>query len=380
MRTCNKCGEQEVPTGATFCPSCGQSMATTTPAAREPESDIRSDVASLGLSSVPLPQILGLAGSAILFVGVFMPIISLPIVGSMNYFQNGRGDGVIILLIAILSGFLSLGKRYRFLLYTGGGSLIILALTFIFFQVRMSQAQAEMKKSMGNNPFAGLGDAMMNSVQISWGWAVLILGAVLLIAAALIKREESVDGDVPETPSSIFRSISDKHIFASIGVIFVSWLGLIAYDFIGGQSATPVANAPSINNSFQTKRSSTTTTSTAASTSPEELAYLANVSVSKVEVAKTILQEPGVFGELKNNGDRTLDQVEITIYLLNTQGNPVAEKKYAPVNESAQNFGMSDTSALKPKYSRKFGYDAKEAPSDWAKKVRVEVTKVAFAK
>jgi hypothetical protein len=41
---------------------------------------------------------------------------------------------------------------------------------------------------------------------------------------------------------------------------------------------------------------------------------------------------------------------------------------------------MSDTSALKPKYSRKFGYKADDAPSDWSKKVNVQITKVQFAK
>lgn len=114
--------------------------------------------------------------------------------------------------------------------------------------------------------------------------------------------------------------------------------------------------------------------------SPEEVAYISNVAVGKVEVGKTVLDEPGVFGELKNNGDRILAKVEITIYFLDAQGNPVSEKTYTPVNEGAQNFGMSDTSALKPRYARKFGYKADEAPSDWSKKVRVEVTKVGFAK
>ncbi|MBI9082217.1 MAG: hypothetical protein JEZ11_01385 [Desulfobacterales bacterium] len=46
-------------------------------------------------------QILGLIGSIILFVGVFTPIFSVPIMGNMNYFQNGKGDGTIVLVLAI---------------------------------------------------------------------------------------------------------------------------------------------------------------------------------------------------------------------------------------------------------------------------------------
>ena len=41
-------------------------------------------------------QWFGILGSILLFIGVFAPIISVPIVGNVNYFQNGKGDGVIV--------------------------------------------------------------------------------------------------------------------------------------------------------------------------------------------------------------------------------------------------------------------------------------------
>jgi hypothetical protein len=132
-------------------------------------------------------QTLGLIGSLVLFVGVFTPIISLPFVGSMNYFQNGRGDGVIILALAIVSLILTLTKRYGGLWFTGLGSLAIMIFTFINFQTRMSEAKAQMETQLSGNPFRGIADIAMQSVQIQWGWAVLIVGAGLVIAAASIK-------------------------------------------------------------------------------------------------------------------------------------------------------------------------------------------------
>ncbi len=87
----------------------------------------------------------------------------------MNYFQNGRGDGVFILLLAILSVFLTLTKRYHLLLFTGMGSLAILTITFVTFQMRMSEMQSQMNQGMANNRFSGLGDAMFNTIQIQWG-------------------------------------------------------------------------------------------------------------------------------------------------------------------------------------------------------------------
>jgi hypothetical protein len=136
-------------------------------------------------------QILGLAGSIVLFVGVFAPIVSLPIVGSMNYFQNGQGDGVIVLILAVLSLVLVLLKRYRWLWLTGLLSLGMLVYTFDNFRMKMAQMTADMETKMANNPFKGIASTAMQSVQIQWGWALLIVGAGLLIAAAAVKEPES---------------------------------------------------------------------------------------------------------------------------------------------------------------------------------------------
>jgi len=79
-------------------------------------------------------QLLGLIGSIILFVGVFAPIVSVPIMGNMNYFQNGKGDGTIVLLLAVVSLVLVLAKKYKGLWITGLGSLAVMAFTFINFK------------------------------------------------------------------------------------------------------------------------------------------------------------------------------------------------------------------------------------------------------
>jgi hypothetical protein len=136
-------------------------------------------------------QVLGLIGSIILFLGVFMPIISVPIIGNINYFQNGKGDGTIIIILAAVSLILVLSKKYKGLWFTGFGSLAVLVFTFINFQTRMSRARFELQLELADNPFASLGELALQSVQLQWGWAVLIVGAALLIAAVAIKEEMS---------------------------------------------------------------------------------------------------------------------------------------------------------------------------------------------
>jgi hypothetical protein len=133
-------------------------------------------------------QLLGIIGSAVLFLGVFTPIISVPFIGNMNYFQNGKGDGTIILVLAIVSLVLTLMKKYKGLWYTGAGSAAILLFTFINFQVRMSSMKSDMSRELAGNPFAGLAETMTGAVQLQWGWALLVIGVVLLICSAAMKQ------------------------------------------------------------------------------------------------------------------------------------------------------------------------------------------------
>ena len=136
-----------------------------------------------------IKQLLGLIGSIVLFIGVFTPIVSIPIIGDMNYFQNGEGDGTIILVLAVISLILVLTKKYNVLWFTSIGSIGVMLFTFINFQSKISQVKADMDSELADNPFRGLAEMAMQSVQLQWGWALLVVGAALVIASAAIKEE-----------------------------------------------------------------------------------------------------------------------------------------------------------------------------------------------
>lgn len=140
--------------------------------------------------TIHIKQLLGILGAATLFIGVFMPIISSPLTGSINYFRNGEGDGMFVIILAVLSMLLSLTKRYRLLWATGGTCAGMILYTFYEFRSRMTQIQADMELQLINNPFRGLADVAIQSVQLQWGLAVMLIGAALVIAAAAIKDTE----------------------------------------------------------------------------------------------------------------------------------------------------------------------------------------------
>jgi hypothetical protein len=116
-----------------------------------------------------------------------MPIVKLPVVGEINYFHNGRGDGVLVLVLAVASFVLVLIRWYRELWITALGAAAIMAFTFFNFRSEMSQATRQMETELKDNPFRGLADLAVQSVQLQWGWAVLVIGIAFLIVVAAMK-------------------------------------------------------------------------------------------------------------------------------------------------------------------------------------------------
>ncbi len=128
------------------------------------------------------PTIMGWIGTLLLFVGVFTPIVSVPFMGNVNYFSNGEGDGVLVLILAGISAVLLHKEKFGGLYVTAGLSLAVMLFSIFNFQSGMSQARAEMEKDLADNPFRGLADMAMESVQLQWGWAVLLVGVGLQLA------------------------------------------------------------------------------------------------------------------------------------------------------------------------------------------------------
>ena len=105
----------------------------------------------------------------------------------IDYFANGRGYGVLVLGLAVVSLTFVLIKWYRELWITSLGSVAILAFTFFNLQSKMGQMKAQVETDLKDNPFRGLADLAIQSVQLEWGWAVLVIGVALLIATAAMK-------------------------------------------------------------------------------------------------------------------------------------------------------------------------------------------------
>ena len=133
----------------------------------------------------PMQTALSLTGASLLFVGPFAPIIQVPILGSLNYFGDGRRDGILVVVLAAIAGLLCAARWFKAQAAIGLVTLGLLVYFVREFMTRADEVRRSTETSLAGNPFAGIVTGVLGSAQIEWGAAVIALGAVLLIVAAI---------------------------------------------------------------------------------------------------------------------------------------------------------------------------------------------------
>ena len=136
-------------------------------------------------------QLVGLMGVVLLVIGIFVPIIHLPLIGDLNYFANGKGDGVYILGLTFISLLFIFYKMYRALWFTIFCNLCIMGITLNSFFTDLAKLKEKMNLEMVNNPFRDIAETYLQAVNLQWGWGVLAGGTLLLIVCSLMPDNKS---------------------------------------------------------------------------------------------------------------------------------------------------------------------------------------------
>jgi hypothetical protein len=137
-------------------------------------------------------QLVGLVGSILIIVGVFLPIASISIFGSIKFFDATGGKVVLALGLASLA--LTFMKKYVGLWATG---LLSLGLTVL----NLINTQSDLASMSGPSGAGGSQLNVSDLVTTEWlGWIVLIAGSVAVILAAALKEQAA-----PGQPQSFQR-------------------------------------------------------------------------------------------------------------------------------------------------------------------------------
>ena len=129
-------------------------------------------------------KILALVGVAVLVVGLFLPIMSLPIVGSVNMLLpgGGIGDGIFILVFALVGGGLAMVGQVRHVVWPALCALAFTAWKFFQLKGAVDSGRDQIAAQTGGADF----EAAFGVMQINYlGWAVLFIGGVILLVAGV---------------------------------------------------------------------------------------------------------------------------------------------------------------------------------------------------
>lgn len=131
------------------------------------------------------------AGSVCLFFGIFLPFATVPIVGSVTLLAYSLTYSLLLLLAILATWLLAYLRAFKLLRDLSALLLVVFVGAVIYFEYTMHQKMNALSQSLQGNPFGGLATAAMGAIHLDIGAAVLILGAVLLIASSFLKDSDT---------------------------------------------------------------------------------------------------------------------------------------------------------------------------------------------
>ena len=138
-------------------------------------------------------KVLVMIGSVLLAVGVLLPVVWIPVGGTTKLLDLGWA-GIVILALAAVALLLAFVDRTRHALWPALASLFGLAYAYIQVQKKIAEAQRGLNEFDLSRPLDILRGVVASNARLEYGWAVLGLGAFLILAGAAMswRREPAL--------------------------------------------------------------------------------------------------------------------------------------------------------------------------------------------
>jgi len=144
-----------------------------------------------------LRRIFTLAGSSLIIAGTFVPFLGVRLLHDRTYWQLSSTGAIILVSLAVLSLVAAGFRKFGWLYLTGLGSLGLLFYSIQKVGEQKASVLSDISQSLEGSPLKGLGVGFVNSVDYRYGWALMLLGAIILILVPLLgsrlsRREKSL--------------------------------------------------------------------------------------------------------------------------------------------------------------------------------------------
>jgi hypothetical protein len=140
-------------------------------------------------------QIAGIVGAALLVIGLFLPIVNVPLMGDRNFFEVGNFNGALdyslngiaygVIALAVASMLLAFLNYCSGLRITGLIAIGVFALTLKQFN--------DLSKNLHDNEVSNfimnVTGTTVDENNLRFGWIVLFTGAVTLIVASFLRSQ-----------------------------------------------------------------------------------------------------------------------------------------------------------------------------------------------
>lgn len=174
-----------------ICPRCGLPAALETPVCAKcgrayqtyyPPPEVTQVVMPGMVHAQPAPQVqpvaslsryrlaMAIGGALLLAAGTFAPLVRMPIMGTLNFI---RGDGTIVLGLSLFALLLAVMRFWVGVGIIGAVSLLLISRTLGNVLGALQHSKIEMLRV---------------AIGIEWGWLLLVVGANVLLVAALAEK------------------------------------------------------------------------------------------------------------------------------------------------------------------------------------------------
>ncbi|WP_160715791.1 hypothetical protein [Chitinophaga solisilvae] len=118
-------------------------------------------------------QVILFTFSCLLAVSVFLPLINIPFIGAVNYFKNGKGDGTIVLSLAVIAAVMSFTRFTKWVLIPG---VVALGMAGTFL-IRFNQHIGSIPSATNAGVLGDLANTLVSSISIGYGFVIMGIAA-----------------------------------------------------------------------------------------------------------------------------------------------------------------------------------------------------------